>query len=252
MNRGEKMNASKKEKKNSLQDPLIQCESLTKIYQGIDSSVNLVVLKTINFTIPRFTFTGILGPSGSGKTTLLNVISAIDPFQGGKLVVDGILINELKEIKKSAFWRNKISFIYQFPEDNVFMNLTVAENFILSGSIYTKEANFKDKVQESLKNVNLNQPGIKKRKVKTLSGGELQRLAIAQALVRKTPILLADEPTGELDTKNSEKIFKLMREITRKKIATTIVVSHDKTMCDYCDQVYLLEDGMLTQMKTQN
>ena len=226
---------------------MIECQSLTKIFKGVDSNINQVVLKTVNLEIPKYTLTAIVGPSGSGKTTLLNVLASLIQFEGGKVIVDGIILNDLRKREKNTFWKKKITLINQFPEENLFMNLSVSDNLKLSNSQYFGSSDINKAIKRSLDSVNLS--GYENNLTRHLSGGELQRLMIAVAIIRETPIILADEPTGELDSLNTANIFELFRSLSEKKILTSIVVSHDTTILEYCDLAFSLSAGEILLLK---
>lgn len=221
------------------QENMVFCESLTKIYRGIDSKINQVVLKSIDLSISKYTMTGIFGPSGSGKSTLLNILAGFLNFEAGEVRINNISLNDRTRINISTLWKNIISLVFQFPERNIFSSLTVKENLVLSN------ADSSNTIEKILDQVNLS--NYEDRLVKNLSGGEMQRLAISMVLARKTPILLADEPTGELDKLNSEKIFQVLRKIVNEEDITCIVVSHNLSLVKYCDNKFKLRNGKIEE-----
>lgn len=218
----------------------ISCNSLTKIYKGIESNINNTVLKSIDFSVPKYSFTGIFGPSGSGKSTLLKILAGFLTFEAGSVTVDNIHLNDLSVLRRSRYWSKKIGLIHQFPSRNVFPLLTIEENLNL-----VRKRNSKKKIIEILKSVNL--INYQNRVVQNLSGGEVQRLAIAINLIRGLPLILADEPTGELDSMNTLNIFKLLKKLVKQKSFTCIVVSHDYSLMEYCDYKFFLENGQIKE-----
>lgn len=198
------------------------------------------VLNQIDLTIKRNTFTLIFGPSGSGKTTLLNLIGALDLPDSGNITVDNIDISKMKHSELTDFRRKKIGFIFQFY--NILPSLTVIENVSAGLEILGMgDEKIERRAIKYLEAVGL---GDKLHKFPhQLSGGEQQRVAIARALARETPLVLADEPTGNLDASTGEGIFKLMHEIKKTLNTSLIVVSHNEKLKEYADRIIRIENG---------
>ncbi len=217
---------------------IVSLKNVSKSY--VMGEARLDVLNQIDLAIRRNTFTLIFGPSGSGKTTLLNLIGALDIPDSGSIIVDNIEISRMSPSELTNFRRKKIGFIFQFY--NLLPSLTVIEN-----------------VASGLEILNLDSEEIERRAIKyleavglrdkihkfphQLSGGEQQRVAIARALARETPLVLADEPTGNLDARTGDGIFKLMHEIKKTLNTSLIVVSHNEKLKEYADRIIWLENG---------
>ncbi|MGH1567940.1 MAG: ABC transporter ATP-binding protein [Nitrosopumilus sp.] len=210
---------------------------MNKIYGQGDSKVK--ALDDVSFSIKRGEFVLIVGSSGSGKSTLLNMIGLLDSPTHGEISIDGTNTTTLNDDKISSFRNNKLGFIFQFS--NLLNDLTVLENVLLpiqiSGSKKINENNAKD----LLKAVGL-ESQIDKRANK-ISGGQAQRVAIARGLINKPSIVLADEPTGNLDSVTSETIVQLMKSMAKKLNQTFIVVTHDRDHFGDVDKVITIKDG---------
>ncbi|MFB5616118.1 MAG: ABC transporter ATP-binding protein [Nitrosopumilus sp.] len=207
------------------------------MYGQGDSKVK--ALDDVSFSIKQGEFVLIVGSSGSGKSTLLNMIGLLDSPTNGKIFIDGTSTTTLNDDKISSFRNNKLGFIFQFS--NLLTDLTVLENVLLpiqiSGSNKINENNAKD----LLKAVGL-ESQIHKRANK-ISGGQAQRVAIARGLINKPSIVLADEPTGNLDSVTSERIVQLMKSMAKKLNQTFIVVTHDREHFGDVDKVITIKDG---------
>jgi putative ABC transport system ATP-binding protein len=226
---------------------LINLQDVTKEYML--GQVAVSALKNLSFSIERGKFVVLLGPSGSGKTTLLNLISAIDTPSKGKILIEGLDISFLTRKQRAQFRRHKIGFIFQFF--NLLPTLTAVENveFALAlvgipdgkgGSDYTKRA-----IHETALDW-LSRVGLSHRQdhfPAQLSGGEQQRVAIARALAKFAPIIIADEPTGNLDYKTGIKILKLMKELNKNTQKTFIIATHNNQLAKIADIVISLQMG---------
>jgi len=192
----------------------------------VDKSYNgYIVFRGVNFTVRRGEFVGIFAPSGYGKSTVIHLISGIDKPDKGKIVVDGVEVSSLSERESALFRRKKVGIVFQFF--NLFPTLTALENVMLPLELVgVKSSEARDRAIEVLNLVGL---GDKLHRFPAqLSGGEQQRVAIARALVNEPAIILADEPTGNLDEKNALSIFKLLKEINEEKGSTILMATHDK------------------------
>lgn len=219
---------------------MIKLEHITKIYgQGQE---NLCVLEDVNLTLHRGKFTVLLGPSGSGKSTLLNLIAMLDKPTSGKIFVDGQEITALKSESARAKVRlNKMGFVFQF--DGLLPEFSLTENVDMPARLRGRP---NPKIaQELLEKLGL---GAMVHKLPAdLSGGEKQRASIARALRNHPPILLADEPTGNLDAARKEQVFKDFAALSREQNLTIVMVTHDVHAADYADDVYRLENRQLVK-----
>jgi len=221
---------------------VVLVSSLSKIYEIGD--VKVEALKDVNLQIGKGEFTAISGPSGSGKTTLLNIIGGIDKPTSGRIVVFGDDLGVKDEDFLATFRCHKVGFVFQ--SYNLVSTLSVAENIAFPMEWARKpEDHIKKRVEELLEVV-----GLKHRTEHfpfQLSGGEQQRVAFARALANDPPLLLVDEPTGNLDTKTSLKIVEILRKL-KEEGKTIIVATHDERIIELADQKLYLEDGKLASM----
>ncbi len=226
-------------RKEETEDLMVFTKALNKVYQVGDRK--LAVLKNINLTIPKAKFVVLCGPSGSGKTTLLNIISGIDKPTSGKIIVGGQDLAEQDEDALSDFRCNHVGFVFQ--SYNLVSTLTVAENIAFPMEWTQKpEEEIENRVNELLKTV-----GLEDRATHfsaQLSGGEQQRVAFARALANDPELILADEPTGNLDAKNAQKILQVL-QMLKAEGKTVIVSTHDQEIRRLADQVLCLEEGHL-------
>ncbi|MDG6224131.1 MAG: ABC transporter ATP-binding protein [Candidatus Thermoplasmatota archaeon] len=201
--------------------------------------VDIKALDGVDLVIDRGKFVVVLGPSGSGKTTLLNVIGGIDTPDSGSVIIDGEDIAAYPESRLSAYRRDSVGWIFQFF--NLIPSLTALENVALSLDMAGDRKDMMERAREYLEHV-----GLKDRVdsfPSQLSGGEQQRVAIARALVKRPRIVLADEPTGNLDQETGMTIASLMRDICSREKKTFIVVSHDPKISSLADVVIRIRDG---------
>lgn len=219
---------------------VLKTEHLTKVFDS--KGVNVVALQDVNFTVKHGEFVSIMGPSGSGKSTLLNIIGALDRPTSGKVFINGFDIFTLGD-SEIATMRNRL-IGYVFQSYNLVNRTTVEMNVKLPAIIAgmsTSEANFRSmKILETL--------GIAdkaKQKPSNLSGGEQQRVAIARSLINNPSIILADEPTGNLDTKTGDDVFAMLRNLSHKFKRTIIMVTHNPELAESTDRSILLRDGRI-------
>ena len=217
---------------------VIKLKGIEKIYEK-----NIKVLKNINLTFEEGTFNSIIGQSGSGKSTLLNIMGTLDKPSKGSLYFNDKIV-DYKDIKTLEQIRNEeIGFVFQFhyllPEfsvlDNVLLPVKIKENKVT-----------KEKREEAIKLLNL--VGVKEKldkKPNQLSGGQMQRVAIARALINHPKVILADEPTGNLDSDTTEKIYELMRSICYDLKTTFIIITHDKKIAEKADRIIEIKDGKI-------
>lgn len=216
----------------------IHVENLTKIYGTGENEV--VALNQISFSIEEGEFVAITGASGSGKSTLLYILAGLDKPTTGEVSVDHINLSSLSDNQLSSFRRKKVGLIYQFY--NLIPTLTVEENIVLPVRLDKRELK-KDRLENLLKAFHLE----KKRYSypSQLSGGEQQRVAIARSLFINPMIILADEPTGNLDSKNSKEVIAYLKNTNKKYNRTLIVVTHNMEIANEADRIIELSDGKI-------
>lgn len=217
----------------------LSAKNLAKVYGNGDAAVTAI--SDMNFTIGSGEFVGIMGESGSGKSTLLSVMGAMNAPSSGSFVVDEIDIYRLKSEKRADFRREFLGFIFQ--SFHLVPYLTVLENVMLPLSIVKAGKKRKREMAEAaLISVGLDTKG--HRLPNQISGGEKERVAIARAIVNQPPILLADEPTGNLDTKTSTEIMGLLRKLNKEGM-TIVMVTHSPVCAEYAGRVLQISDGIL-------
>lgn len=220
-----------------MSDVVLELKEVTKTFGQGDTQVK--ALSDISFSVKRGEFLLIVGSSGSGKSTLLNMIGLLDRPTSGQVIIDGKNTTKLSDNKISEYRNSKLGFIFQFS--NLMADLTVLENVMLPRSIQRKEQNSQQEAAELLRNVGLeNQMHKRANKV---SGGQAQRAAIARGLVNRPTIVLADEPTGNLDSVTAETIVELMKSMAKKLNQTFIIVTHDRHQFGQVDRVITIKDG---------
>ena len=220
-------------------DGVIKTVNLMKIYNEGKNN-EFTALKGVDLSITKGEFVSIMGPSGSGKSTLLNLLSCLDTPTSGKVYVEEVDIGKLSETQRARLRREKFGFIFQ--QFNLIQSMTTFENIDLP--LRFKGVARKDRrrrVNELLEQVGLGDKG--GNRPTELSGGEQQRVAIARALANDPKIILADEPTGNLDTKTGEKVMELLSGLNKTENKTVIVVTHDRRIADTCDRIIHLQDG---------
>jgi putative ABC transport system ATP-binding protein len=197
------------------------------------------VLKGINLIIKKGEFISVMGSSGSGKSTLLNLIGGMDRPEKGEVIVNGENISVFTDEKLTLYRRKKIGFIFQFF--NLLPNITVFEN--ISMPLLLNGSEDREKVFQYMKRINLD--GKEDKYPYQLSGGEQQRVAIARALIHEPEIILADEPTGSLDSETGRKIMDLVQELTVEMNKTVILVTHESYIAEYADRIVRIKDGVV-------
>ena len=217
--------------------PLIQTTQLTRTDQLGKKS--LTVLREINLEIAAGEKVFLCGPSGAGKTTLLYTLAGLETPQQGKVIIDGTDLYGLSRAAQSRFRNQRIGYIFQ--NYHLLPELTALENVMVPGAISGK--NHKQQAMQALTRVGLAERA--DHLPAELSGGEQQRVAIARAIVNEPDILFADEPTGNLDSKNSEAIMELLLELVKEKHTTLIVVTHDAALAIHGDRTLMIKDGSI-------
>ena len=216
-------------------------EDVSKIYQMGEVRVN--ALKEVSLTVSKGEFVVVLGPSGSGKTTMLNCIGGIDSPTSGTIVVGGNDISRLNEKELTKFRRDTVGFIFQFF--NLIPTLTAKENVEFALDLVPKEK--RGSAQEVLEQVGLGDRA--NHFPSQLSGGEQQRVAVARALSKRPPVVLCDEPTGELDFDTGKMILRLMRDIARQEECNFLVVTHNSAIAQMADTVIRLHSGEISSIE---
>jgi putative ABC transport system ATP-binding protein len=223
---------------------IVQTVKLTKVYRK--GKLEIVALRDANLSISEGDIVCVMGPSGSGKTTLLNMIGGLDRPTGGEVEVDGVDITRLNESQLASFRLEKIGFIFQFY--NLFPVLTAFENVELPLALARKsKEERRKKVHQLLETVGMTERA--HHKPDELSGGEQQRIAIARALANNPALILADEPTGDLDSENATMFMNLVKELNKKHSQTFLIVTHDPLVVQQCSQIYMIRNGKLKKSK---
>lgn len=216
--------------------PTVSVENVIKIYRS--GEVSRQVLNHISFQVTEGEMVAVVGDSGSGKTTLMNLLGALDTPDGGKIVINGQEISRMNAQQRTLYRRDHIGFIFQ--DYNLIQVLNVYENIMLPLQLGNKKINGK-KVDFLLEQLHLLD---KKHSLPSqLSGGEQQRVAIIRALIHNPAVILADEPTGNLDSKNTAMVVRLMQFLCKKMNRTTIMVTHNMQIARLCDRMILIRDG---------
>ncbi len=219
---------------------ILRIENLTKTYGEGDNKVE--ALKDINLCINKGEFVAIIGASGSGKSTLLHLLGGLDRATSGKVIIDEKSIYDYKDEELSIFRRRKVGFIFQFF--NLIPVLDVEENIELP-VILDNEKVDKDYLDEIITILNLQDR--RTHLPSELSGGQQQRVSIGRALINKPSIILADEPTGNLDSKNTREVIELLKLTARKFNQTLILITHDSNIASMADRVITIEDGRIIE-----
>lgn len=218
---------------------LLEVQSLSKTYGSGDTAVH--ALKNASFSVPKGEFVAIVGESGSGKSTLLNMLGALDTPTSGKVYIDGKDIFSMREQALTVFRRRNIGFIFQ--AFNLIPELTVEQNIIFPVLLDYQKPN-KKYLEELLTVLNLQER--RNHLPSQLSGGQQQRVAIGRALITRPSLILADEPTGNLDTQNSSEVIALLKEASKQYEQTIIMITHNRGIAQTADRVLQVSDGVLT------
>ena len=224
-------------------DVLIDCESLVKIYKTEDLEV--MALQGLDLTIKKGELLAIIGKSGSGKSTLLNIIGGLERQSAGKITFDGTSLADLTEREMMDYREKKVGFVWQKSAENLLPYLTAVQNVempLMFAKMTKKEKH--EKAMDMLRQVGMEHRANSYPKM--LSGGEQQRVAIALSLMNDPAILLADEPTGAVDSKTSNMIQDLFRKLNREKGVTVIIVTHDISLANKVDRVVMIADGKIS------
>lgn len=221
---------------------LLKIENLKKTYHDAN---DLIVLDNLNLTVEQNEFIGIVGTSGCGKSTLLHIIGGVDKADSGKIFLDDNEISSYDYKKMASYRRKQVSIIYQFY--NLLPVLNVVDNIILPLKLDNRKVD-QQYLDELLQLLQLNNK--KDAYPSELSGGQQQRVAIARSLITRPKLLLADEPTGNLDSENSKIVVDYLKKIHHQNDITIIMVTHDLELAKNCDRIYVLEQGKLREYET--
>lgn len=218
---------------------MLEVKKVSKIYEG---KVAYKALNNIDLSIEDGEFVGIMGPSGSGKTTLLNMIATIDEPTSGEILINGKNPHLLKKEELAKFRRRELGFVFQ--DFNLLHTLTVEENIVLPLTLDGKKVKeMKEKARKIAEKLGIT--SILNKRTYEISGGQAQRVAVARAMIHVPKLLLADEPTGNLDSKASKDVMAMLESINKTEGTTMLLVTHDPQAASYCDRVIFIRDGKL-------
>jgi len=217
--------------------PILQIKDVTKVYEG---KVTHRALNQLSFDVEEGEFLAVMGPSGSGKTTLLNIISTIDEPTSGEIILDGLNPHKLNATELAYFRRRQLGFVFQ--DFNLLHMLTVEENIVLPLTLDQQPLEVMEERLESIVE-KLDLTSFLQKRPNEISGGQAQRTAIGRALIHNPSLILADEPTGNLDSNSSRDVLELLTKINREKQTTIVMVTHDPIAASYCDRVLFIKDG---------
>ena len=220
---------------------LLEVNNICKTYGSGETAVH--ALKKVSFSVPKGEYVAIVGESGSGKSTLLNMIGALDTPTSGKVVIGGKEIFSMNDNRLTVFRRRNIGFIFQ--AFNLIPELTVEQNIIFPVLLGYQKPDRKY-LEELLTVLNLKER--RNHLPSQLSGGQQQRVAIGRALITRPSLILADEPTGNLDTQNSSEVIALLKEASRKYEQTIIMITHNRSIAQSADRILQVSDGVLTDL----
>ena len=220
---------------------LLEVKNICKTYGSGETAVK--ALKDVSFSVPKGEFVAIVGESGSGKSTLLNMIGALDTPTSGKVLIDGRDIFAMNDRKLTIFRRRNIGFIFQ--AFNLIPELTVEQNIVFPAILDYQKPD-KNYLEELLTVLNLKER--RHHLPSQLSGGQQQRVAIGRALFTRPALILADEPTGNLDTQNTSEVITLLKKTSRKYEQTIVMITHSRTVAQTADRVLQVSDGRLIDL----
>lgn len=218
---------------------LLEVKDLSKTYGSGETAVH--ALKSATFSVPKGEFVAVVGESGSGKSTLLNLIGGLDIPTSGKVLIDGKDIYSMKDRNLTVFRRRNIGYVFQ--SFNLIPELTVEQNMLFPVLLDYQKPN-REYLEELLRVLNLTER--RNHLPSQLSGGQQQRAAIGRALMTRPSLILADEPTGNLDTQNSSEVIALLKEASRKYEQTILMITHSKSIAQTADRILQVSDGVLT------
>lgn len=224
---------------NNLVPCAIEVRQLWKVIENPPSRVE--ILRDVSFAVPHGQFLAIMGASGSGKSTLLGLMAGLDTITSGRVVLDGTDITDLSEDELARLRGRKIGFVFQSYQ--LVPTLTAEENILLPAELSGYNGEPRRRAKELLERVGLGNRA--HHYPVQLSGGEQQRVALARAFITRPPILMADEPTGNLDSANGQHVLDLLLQLNREEKTTLILVTHDRQLAEYADRILKLRDGQV-------
>jgi len=223
-------------------DPIIEIRNLRKVFKI--GEVDVEALRGVNLDVPRGQFLAVVGPSGSGKSTMFNILGGLAKPTSGSVSIDGKDLSHMTDNERNDLRKKFVGFVFQ--KYNLLPTLTARDNIEIARAIAKLDTPNNDPwFDEALEML-----GVAKRldhKPRALSGGEQQRIAIARAIVNHPSILLADEPTGNLDTKNSDAVLNLLRELNRRKGQTILMITHNPEAAEFADRIVHMRDGEIVE-----
>lgn len=219
---------------------IVTTKSLSKLYGKRDNIVT--ALRNVNLQVYEGEFLGVMGPSGAGKSTLLNILATIDELSSGEVFINGRNISDMSEIELCKFRRNNLGFIFQ--DYNLLDTLTVRENILLPLAVAKMEIK---RIDEEVNDVaaKLSIDKVLNKYPNEISGGQKQRVATARALITNPSLILADEPTGALDSKSATDLLEIMKYLTTNSNTTIMMVTHDSFAASFCSRVVFIKDGAI-------
>jgi putative ABC transport system ATP-binding protein len=221
----------------TVQTDVIQVRQLSKTIENPPSRVE--ILRDVTFSVPPGQFLAIMGASGSGKSTLLGLIAGLDTVTSGTILLDGVDITDLREDDLARLRGRKIGFVFQSYQ--LVPTLTAEENILLPAELSGSGGDPRGRAKDLLMRVGLSNRA--HHYPVQLSGGEQQRVALARAFITQPPILMADEPTGNLDSANGQHVLDLLLQLNREEKTTLVLVTHDRRLAEYADRIIALHDG---------
>lgn len=220
--------------------PILKAQNISKIYGNTKSGQAVKALNKFNISIENGEFVGVMGPSGSGKTTLLNILATIDSPSSGDIFINGTNPMELGERDTALFRRRELGFIFQ--DFNLLDTLSVKENIILPLVLEKRKKKDIERALDDIADL-LNIKDILHKRPYEISGGQQQRAACGRALIHQPSIILADEPTGNLDSKASHDVMESLRSLNEERQATIMMVTHDPFAASFCHRIVMIKDG---------
>lgn len=219
---------------------VLETKNLSKTYYSKKGSLAYEALKNMNITVKKGEFVGVMGPSGSGKTTLLNMLATIDKPTSGDLSINGTTIKSLKDQELAVFRRRELGFVFQ--DFNLLDTLTIKENILLPLALdKVKVKEMENKVMKLATSLQIQQ--ILDKRTFEVSGGQQQRAACARAMIHQPSLILADEPTGNLDSKSAKQVMDALSLLNQEQLATILMVTHDPTAASFCERIVFIKDG---------
>ena len=226
---------------------VIECNDVIKIYSDPEEKIRVAALRGIDFRISKGEVVSIIGPSGSGKSTLIKILAGMESISSGTCKVGSFELEKMNVKELLAYQLNNVGIVHQFPERTLFLTGSVMDNLLFSSSLHSRNIpESKRKNREILQELNISH--LKNRRVAFLSGGEMIRCAIAFMLAKDVPLLLCDEPTGQLDTANTETVKETLRQIAQDFNTTVLVVTHDKRFLSGVDRTCEIQNGRVSSL----